>query len=85
MLLPVVSQVLFAIMAYRNNSDHFRKIMLVNPPSFSSLKQAPCKDNKLFKYFIELPIFGTLIYHMVASRESISSLFMESCSTIPSM
>ena len=67
----------FAIMAYRNNSDHFRKIMLVNPPSFSSLKQAPCKDNKLFKYFIELPIFGTLIYHMVASRESISSLFME--------
>ena len=54
-----------------------RKIMLVNPPSFSSLKQAPCKDNKLFKYFIELPIFGTLIYHMVASRESISSLFME--------
>lgn len=67
----------FAIMAYRNNSDHFRKIMLVNPPSFSSLKQAPCKDNKLFKYFIELPIFGTLIYHMVAARESISSLFME--------
>ena len=67
----------FAIMAYRNNSDHFRKIMLVNPPSFSSLKQAPCKDNKLFKYFIELPIFGTLIYHMVASRESISNLFME--------
>ena len=58
----------FAIMAYRNNSDHFRKIMLVNPPSFSSLKQAPCKDNKLFKYFIELPIFGTLLYHMVASR-----------------
>ena len=38
----------FAIMAYRNNSDYFRKIMLVNPPSLSSLKQAPCEDNKLF-------------------------------------
>jgi len=67
----------FAIMAYRNNSDYFRKIMLVNPPSLSSLKQAPCEDNKLFKHIIELPIFGTLIYHMVSARESISSLFME--------
>lgn len=51
--------------------------MLVNPPSLSSLKQAPCEDNKLFKHIIELPIFGTLIYHMVSARESISSLFME--------
>ena len=42
-----------------------------------SLKQAPCEDNKLFKHIIELPIFGTLIYHMVSARESISSMFME--------
>ena len=67
----------FALMAYRNNSDYFRKIMLINPPSLSSLKQAPCEDNKLFKHIIELPIFGTLIYHMVSARESISSMFME--------
>ena len=67
----------FAIMAYRNNSDYFRKIMLVNPPSLSSLKQAPCEDNKLFKRLIEFPVFGTLIYHIACSRETISSLFME--------
>ena len=67
----------FAIMAYRNNSDYIRKIMLVNPPSLSSLKQAPCEDNKLFKHIIELPVFGTLIYHIACAREAISSMFME--------
>lgn len=51
--------------------------MLVNPPSLSSLKQAPCEDNKLFKRLIEFPVFGTLIYHIACSRETISSLFME--------
>ena len=64
-------------MAYRNNSDYIRKIMLVNPPSLSSLKQAPCEDNKLFKHIIELPVFGTLIYHIACAREAISSMFME--------
>ena len=67
----------FAMMAYRNDPDSFRKIFLINPPSLSSLKQMPCEDNKFYKYLIESPIFGTLIYHMITARESIGSLFME--------
>ena len=67
----------FVIMACHNEKELFNKIMLVNPPSLSSLKQAPCEDNKLFKHIIELPVFGTLIYHIACAREAISSMFME--------
>lgn len=67
----------FAVMACRNEKALFNKIMLVNPPKLSSLKQMPTQKDKLLKYIIEIPVFGTLIYHMIVSRESFNDLFIE--------
>ena len=37
----------------------------------------PGKKDKLLKYFLEVPVFGTLVYHMIVSRENINNLFIE--------
>ena len=67
----------FVIMACHNEEELFNKIMLVNPPSPSKLKQMPSKKDKLLKSLIGIPVFGTLIYHMIVSNESVSNLFIE--------
>lgn len=67
----------FAVMACRNERSLFNKIVLVNPPSLSSLKQMPGKKEKLLKYFLEIPVFGTLVYHIAVSREAVQNFFIE--------
>lgn len=67
----------FVVMACHNEKEYFNKIMLVNPPSFGKLNQMPTNKDKLFKFFLEIPVFGTLIYHMIVSHESIRDLFIE--------
>ena len=52
----------FITMACRYDNSCFNKIIFVNPPSINSLKQYPSERNKLFKYLVEFPVFGTLIY-----------------------
>lgn len=67
----------FVIMACHNEKELFNKIMLVNPPSMNKLKQMPSKKDKLLKSLIGIPVFGTLVYHMIVSQESVSNLFIE--------
>ena len=67
----------FVIMACRNEQKYFNKIMLVNPPSMARLNQMPSKKDKLLKLFLEIPVFGTFVYHIVVSRENINNLFIE--------
>lgn len=67
----------FIIMACRNDQKCFNKIMLVNPPSLTALNQMPTNKDKLMKIFLEIPIFGTLVYHIVVSRENINNIFIE--------
>ena len=55
----------------------FVKIMFINPVSMISLAQTTTKKDKLFKFFIELPIFGTFIYHIIVSRETINDFFLD--------
>lgn len=67
----------FAVMACRNEGSLFNKIMLVNPPALNSLKYMPGKKEKLLKYFLEIPVFGTLVYHIAVSREAVQNFFIE--------
>lgn len=67
----------FVTMACHNEKELFNKIMLVNPPSLAKLNQMPTKRNKLLKIFLGIPVFGTLVYHMAVSHESVSNLFIE--------
>lgn len=64
-------------MACHNEKELFNKIMLVNPPSLTQLKQMPNRKDRLLKAALEIPIFGTLVYHMIVSRDNINNLFIE--------
>ena len=67
----------FVIMACRNERSLFNKVMLVNPPAPGSLQKMPGKKEKLLKYFLEIPVFGTLVYHIAVSREAVQNFFIE--------
>ena len=67
----------FVIMACRNEEKLFNKIMMVNPVSPGVLKQMPTKKDKIFRKCLEVPVFGTLVYHMVVSRAAINNEFIE--------
>ena len=69
----------FVIMACRNEGKLFNKIMMVNPVNPGALKQMPTKKDKLFRKCLEVPVFGTLVYHMVVSsalKEIDNSLYI---------
>ena len=67
----------FAIMACNNDSALFDRTMLVNPSSLVKLNQIPNKNTKMQKFLLEIPIIGTMIYHMMVSRIHVEHLFME--------
>lgn len=67
----------FVIMACRNEGKLFNKIMMVNPVNPGALKQMPTKRDKFFRKCLEVPVFGTLVYHMVVSRTAINNEFIE--------
>lgn len=67
----------FAIMACVNEKELINKIIMINPPKLCFLKQMPSEKHRLLKFFLEIPVFGTLVYHMIVSRESIDNLFIE--------
>ena len=67
----------FVVMACHNEKTLFDKIMMVNPVSLASLKQMPGKKEKLLRKCLEIPVFGTLVYHMVVSRSAVNDDFIE--------
>lgn len=73
----------FVLMACRNEEKLFNKIMMVNPVNPGVLKQMPAKKDKLFRKCLEIPVFGTLLYHMVVSRSAINDEFVENFSFDP--
>ena len=67
----------FTILACHNESSLFGKIFLVNPPELSTLNKIPGKRSKLYKFLLELPVFGTLIYNMITCQSNVQLLFTE--------
>ena len=67
----------FVLLACHNEPELFGKLSLINPPALSGLSKAPTKRNKLYKFILELPIFGTLIYNMKTCQSNIQLLFTE--------
>ena len=67
----------FVVMACHNEKTLFDKIMMVNPVSLASLKQMPGRKEKLLRKCLEIPVFGTLVYHMVVSRSAVNDDFIE--------
>ena len=67
----------FSILACNNESNLFGKLFLVNPPSFATLSKIPGKRSKLYKFLLEVPVFGTLVYNMITCQSNVELLFTE--------
>lgn len=67
----------FIIMACYNNPSLFDKIIIINPESISSLNMIPTKKSKVSKFILELPIVGTMVYHMLSSKHKLEYAFTE--------
>lgn len=67
--------VALALMACSSNHEQFDQLFFINPDSILTCSQIPGKSAKLYKIILDLPILGTLIYHISTSRKSIYQLF----------
>lgn len=67
----------FVTMACHNEKECFGKIMMINPPHLATVNQMPTRKDKMLKYVIEIPVFGTFVYHIIVSHENIRNLFIE--------
>lgn len=66
----------FVITACNNNESLFDKLILINPDSVLRCSQTPNHYVKLYKFFLDLPVIGTLIYNIANSRRSITEKFL---------
>lgn len=64
-----------ALMACKSNSELFDQLLFINPDSILTCSQVPGKSAKLYKLILDMPIIGTLIYHISTSKKSIIELF----------
>lgn len=64
-----------AIMACSNNSELFDQLIFINPDSLLTCSQVPGKSAKLYKFILDMPILGTLIYHISTSRQALRETF----------
>lgn len=60
------------IMACANNPELFDQIMLINPLSLHDYSQMPGKMSKYYKIVVDMPVIGTLLYHIASSRQAIT-------------
>lgn len=65
------------LMACYSDSELFDQIMLINPDSLHTCSQVPGKAAKLYKFILDIPILGTLIYHISTSKNAIHQVFSE--------
>ena len=66
-----------ALMACSSNPELFNRILLINPDSILTCSKIPGKSAKLYKFILDLPILGTLIYHISTSKKVIQDLLVK--------
>lgn len=64
-----------AVMACNNAPELFDQLMLINPESLLSCSQIPSKNAKLYKFILDMPVLGTLLYHIATSKQAIKEDF----------
>ena len=61
----------------RNYNELIGNIYLVNPYDFKKYSRNSNSKDDIYYNILQLPLFGTLIYHIAFSRENIENMFME--------
>lgn len=64
------------VMACNNSPELFDQIMLISPESFLACNQIPNKHSKVYKFILDLPVIGTLLYHIATSKQAIREDFV---------
>ncbi len=64
-----------ATMVCANEPQLIDQIMFINPLSLLEYSQIPGETAKMYKLIIDLPILGTLIFHIANSRQAIQEYF----------
>ncbi len=64
-----------AVMACNQSPELFNQIMLINPDSLLTCSQIPNKHGRVYKFILDLPILGTLLYHIATSKQAIMEEF----------
>lgn len=67
----------FVAMAAFCNPGLIGKITMINPPSLTRLDQIPDDKSKIIRTIMNIPIIGTTIYHIKASRQNIEYVMTE--------
>lgn len=67
----------FTIMACSNNPELFDRLMLINPDSINTCSQLPGSYSKYYKYLLDFPVIGTLLYHIAVSKNSLKDAFTD--------
>lgn len=62
----------FVIMACKMNHEHFKKIIMLNPPELYTLSQSPTRSKNMLKLLMELPLIGTLVYNIEMMERNIA-------------
>jgi len=65
-----------ALMACHVEPSLYHKLMMINPEAPGSLAKVPKFYHKLYKYMIEIPVTGTLIYNIRTAFLSIRRTFV---------
>lgn len=64
-----------AVMACSQVPELFDQLMLVNPDDLLSCGKIPGKRSKLYKMILDLPLIGTLLYHIASSKAMLNEAF----------
>lgn len=64
-----------AIMTCNQSPELFDHVMLISPDSLASCSQIPNKHGRLYKFILDLPIIGTLLYHIATGKQAIMEEF----------
>lgn len=67
-----------AIMACSNSPELFDRLLFINPATLLSCSQVPGRNAKFYKFILDTPIVGTLIYQISCNKQTIRQEFMTS-------
>lgn len=68
----------FSIMACSLAPELCDKLLFINPDSILSNSMIPGKRAKLYKFILDTPIIGTLLYNIAVSKKSLEERFSQS-------
>ncbi len=65
----------FSIMACYIDSSLFNNLILINPRDITSSSQYPRRKHRIIRFFLNVPIIGTLLYNIKNSRYQLYKQF----------